>query len=246
MSDNDETPQEGGKNSPSSHDTFAKFFYFGVGFTVPFIVGFATYAFFPIIPPKLRWLPLLFIYWGTIWAYTLLFRRVRGGVFTGERFKPTLKLQGDRLWLQYLLTYGPFLYAIPLFAINYATQLSALMYVALIAASVVNGPTEETFWRACMEDAGIKAGVSPKTRLIFTPIVFALWHTAFVILLYPWDASWWVAWAGIVAMTWSSGICWQWVLQKSGRLVPQAFYHACANLLNIFPLIIVTVVQFHF
>ncbi|MHA1378403.1 MAG: CPBP family glutamic-type intramembrane protease [Candidatus Helarchaeota archaeon] len=70
------------------------------------------------------------------------------------------------------------------------THLSLTMYVAIILASVMNGPTEETYWRACMEDVGINAGVSEKRRIAFAPVAFALWHTAFLIHLFPWDQNW--------------------------------------------------------
>ena len=230
----------------ASHDRFSHIFFWGVPFTVPAIVTSLTYLFYPVVPFQLRWLPLLLIYWATIWIYTMLFRAKRGGVFSTERFKPTFKLQGKHLWAQYLLVYGPFLYAVPLFIINYASQLSFAMYGAIILASIINGFSEEIYWRACLDDAGKNAGVSERKRLAFAPVAFAFWHTAFVIHLYPWDASWFLAWAGILFLTWSSGIIWLWTMHRSGRLVPQCIYHACANFLSIFPMILITVLHFHF
>ena len=120
------------------------------------------------------------------------------------------------------------------------------MYVIFILAAIMNGPSEEIFWRACMEDAGKNAGVSEKGRLIFAPVAFSLWHTAFVIHLFPWDQTWWIVWGGIIMMTLSSGLIWHWVMHRSGRLVPQCFYHASANFLSIFPMILITVMQFYF
>ncbi len=234
-------------NTSESNDKFSKIFFFIIPWTVPLIVTLLTYVFYPIVLGfNLVWLPILIIYWVTIWGYSLYYRKKRGGVFNKERFKPTLKLQGKYLWLQYLLVYGPLTYAIPLFIINYSNKLSGAMYLAIIAASIINGPTEEVFWRACMDDAGKNAGISEKGRLIFAPIAFAFWHTAFVIHLFPWDANWWIAWVGVIAMTWSSGIIWHWVMHRSGRLIPQSIYHACANFLNIFPLILVSVLKLYF
>jgi hypothetical protein len=227
-------------------DSFSKMFFFGLPFTVPVIVIIGTYLCYPFCPKILIWLPLLVIYWSTIWAFALLYYRRRGGVFSKERFKPTLKLQGRHLWLQYLLVYGPLAYSIPLFLINYAAHLSATMYGAILLAAAINGPSEEVFWRACLEDAGTNAGVSKKNRLVFAPVAFALWHTAFVIHLFPWDQYWLGAWAGVMLITWSSGLIWLWVLQTSGRLVPQVVYHACANFLNIFPMFLVTVLHLYF
>ena len=126
---------------PASQDPFSRIFFWGVPFTVPALATGLTYLFYSVVPAQLRWLPLLLIYWATIWIFTLLYRAKRGGVFSAERFKPTLKLQGKYLWVQYLVVYGPFLYAIPLFIINYATQLSVAMYGAIILASVINGPS---------------------------------------------------------------------------------------------------------
>ncbi len=240
------------KKSPNEKkDKFSKIFFFGIPWSIPVLVTLLTYAFYPVVLNKdFIWLPLLIIYWITIWSYTLLYRKMRGGVFDRERFKLTFKLKGKHLWLQYLLTYGPLIYAIPLFLINYAlnpeVSISVAMYLAILVASVINGPSEEIFWRACMDDAGKNAGVSEKVRLILMPIMFALWHTAFVIHLYPWDNTWWIAWAGIILMTWSSGLIWLWVMHRSGRLVPQCFYHSCANFLSIFPMILVTVLNLYF
>jgi hypothetical protein len=234
-------------NATESNDKFSKLFFFIIPWTIPLIVTLLTYIFYPLVAGiNMVWLPLLIIYWATIWGYTLFYRKKRGGVFDKERYKLTLKLKGKYLKLQYLLVYGPFIYAIPLFIMNYSTKLSAAMYLAIIGASIVNGPTEEVFWRACMEDAGKNAGVSEKGRLIFANIAFAFWHTAFVIHLFPWDASWWIAWGIVLAMTGSSGFLWMWVMHRSGRIVPQSIYHSCANFLNIFPLILITVLKLSF
>ena len=236
------------QDSTRTDDKFSKIFFFVIPWTVPVLVTLVTYLFYPLVAGiNMVWLPILILYWGTIWGYTLLYKKKRGGVFDKERFKPTLKLQGKYLWLQYLLVYGPFIYAIPLWVINYALDpnISVAMFVVFALASVINGPTEEIFWRACMDDAGKNAGISEKGRLIFAPIAFAVWHTAFVIHLFPAD-QFWGAWGMVIAMTWSSGIIWHWVMFRSGRLVPQSFYHACANFLNIFPLIMVTVIKFYF
>lgn len=232
--------------SPATRDTFSNAFFWGVPFTIPCIVAIITGFFYILCPAKMIWLPLILIYWMTIWTYTLLYRAKRGGVFTKERFKPTLKLQGKCLPLQYLLTYGPLVYAIPLFFINYAAQLSTAMYGAIILASLINGFSEEVYWRACLDDAGKNAGVSESKRLAFAPVAFALWHTAFIIHLYPWNRTWWAAWAGIMVMTWLSGLIWLWVMHRSGRLVPQCLYHASANFLNIFPMILINVLHVSF
>lgn len=234
-----------------SNDKLSKIFFFVIPWTVPVIVTFVTYLFYPIAKEtNLIWLPLLFIYWGTILTYTFIYRKLRGGVFNKERFKPTLKLKGKYLWLQYLLVYGPLIYTIPLFIINYVMNpnISVAMWTAFILAAAMNGPTEEIYWRACMEDVGKNAGISEKWRLIYTPIAFALWHTAFVIHLFPglFSPEWWMFYATIILMTWSSGIIWHWVLHRSERLVPQIIYHACANLMSIFPMMMVTVLQMYF
>ncbi|NVM03172.1 MAG: CPBP family intramembrane metalloprotease [Candidatus Helarchaeota archaeon] len=229
------------ENKSESNDTFSKVYFWLVPFIVPVIVTFVSYLFYPFVSIDLRWVPVLLIYWGTIWALTLIYKFKRGGVFEEERFRLTLKLKGDYLWLQYLLVYGPLIYSIPLFIINYAAHLSFEMYILIIIASVINGPSEEIYWRACMEDVGINAGVSQKGRLAFAPIAFAFWHTAFVIHLFPWNEYWFFAWGGIILMTWSSGFIWMWVMHRSGRLIPQCFYHSCANFLSIFPMMLVVI-----
>ncbi|MHA1147838.1 MAG: CPBP family glutamic-type intramembrane protease [Promethearchaeota archaeon] len=232
--------------SETQDDKFSKSFFFLVPGSVPLFVTFATFAFYPFVSTDFIWLPLLLIYWGTIWGYSLFYWKKRGGVFEKERYKLTLKLKGKYLWLQYLVVYAPLLWAVPLFIINYSMKLSLLMYITLIVASAINGPTEELFWRACMDDAGKNAGISERGRLLFAPIAFSLWHTAFIIHLIPWDKNWFTFWIGIIIMTWFSGFIWHWVMHRSERLVPQSFYHACANFLNIFPMILVTIMALYF
>jgi len=232
-----------------SKDNFSKIFFFGIPWTIPIIVTFVTYLFYPFVAKmNMVWLPLIIIYWATIWGYTLLYRKKRGGVFNRERFKPTLKLKGKHQSLQYILLYGPFIYAIPIFILFYAsdTKISIAMYVAFFLAAAMNGPSEEIFWRACMDDAGKNTGLSEKKRLVFAPIMFAFWHTAFVIHFYPWNEIWWLNWGFIMLIMWSSGIAWLWILHRSERLFPQCLYHACANFLNIFPMLIITVLVFYF
>ena len=235
--------------SSSSDDNFSKIFFFILPWSIPIIVTLANYLFYPLVHGiNMVWLPLLIIYWATIWTYTLIYRKLRGGIFNKERFKPTLLLKGEHLWLQYLLTYGPLIYQIPLFILNFAfdPRISITMYVAFILTAAMNGPTEEIFWRACMEDAGKNAGVSEKSRLIYAPIVFGFWHTAFVIHLFPWNMTWWIWWMGVILMTWVSGLIWMWVMHRSERLIPQSIIHSCGNFLSIFPMIIVTVLGFYF
>ncbi|MFX0100658.1 MAG: CPBP family intramembrane glutamic endopeptidase [Candidatus Hodarchaeota archaeon] len=233
----------------SSKDGISRIFYFVIPWTVPVIVALTTFLFYPVAKStNMIWLPLLVIYETTLLTYTLVYRKLRGGVFHKERFKLIFKLKGKRLWLQYLLVYGPFIYNIPLFILNYGMDpaITVQMYVVLALASAINGTMEEVFWRACLEDAGKKTGVSEKKRLIYAPIAFALWHTAFVIHIYPAGTNWWVFWAIIIVQTWTSGISWLWVMQKSERLFPQIFYHACANFLSVFPLLLVSVLGFYF
>lgn len=230
----------------TARDDFSRMFFWAVPFTIPIIVAMLTSLFYAVCSPRMIWLPLIFIYWITIWAYALAYRAKRGGVFSRERFKPTLKLRGSYRGLQYLLIYGPLALAIPSFIARYAARLSPAMCGAILLASVINGFSEEIYWRGCLDDAGKNAGVSEKKRLAFAPAAFALWHTAFVIHLYPWNRSWWAAWAAIVAMTWLSGFVWLWVMHRSGRLIPQCLYHASANFLSIFPMLLLDVLHCSF
>lgn len=229
-----------------ARDEFSRIFFWVMPFTVPFFVAGGTSIFYTVCPPRLIWIPLIVIYWTVLWSYTIWYWAKRGGVFSRERFKPTLKLRGRYAGLQYLLIYGPLIYAVPLFFLNYASRLSVAMYGAIFLASLINGFSEEIYWRACLEDAGKNAGARESSRLVFAPVAFSLWHTAFVLHLYPWDRTWWAAWAGIIVMTWLSGLIWHWVMQRSGRLFPQCIYHASANFLSIFPMLLLDVLHTSF
>ena len=120
------------------------------------------------------------------------------------------------------------------------------MTLALILASIINGPSEEIYWRGCLDEAGKNAGISKKIRLIYAPLIFSLWHTAFVYHLVPHDGNWFGFWGMIVVTTWISGVIWMWVLQKTKRLIPQCFYHALANFFSVFPMILITVLKLQF
>lgn len=228
-----------------SDDRFSRLYFFAVPWTVPVIVAALTFAFRGVGRAWI-WIPLLLIYWGTIWTFTLHYRSRRGGVIDRERFRLTLKLKGETLWLQYLLIYGPLVWVIPIWATSYLPVLTLEMALVMLVASAINGPSEEIFWRACLEDAGEAAGVSQRKRLVLAPIMFALWHTAFVIHIFPWDETWFVAWAATILTTWISGTVWMWVMHRSGRLVPQCVYHSCANFFSVFPMIAITTLHLSF
>lgn len=228
-----------------ARDRFSLASYLVFPLAVPAIVYLGS-ALFQGVGRDWLWIPLLLIYWGTTWTFTLVYQAKRGGVFTRERFEPTLKVRGNRAWLQYLVVYGPLAYAVPLFVINYVPTLSPAMLAAIVAAAIVNGPSEEVYWRACVDEAGKRAGFSERHRLAVAPVLFAFWHTAFVVHLFPWNGTWFVSWASILLMTWTSGLAWHWTMHRSGRLVPQAVYHACSNVLNTFPMILVTVIGLAF
>jgi hypothetical protein len=228
-----------------SEDRFSKLYFFAIPWTVPVIVGSATFLFSGVGRTWI-WIPLLLIYWGTIWGFTLHYRHRRGGVFERERFRLTFRLRGETLWLQYLLVYGPLVWAVPIWVASYLPHLTLNMALVMAVGAAVNGPSEEIFWRACLEDAGKAAGVSQRKRLVLGPIMFSLWHTAFVLHIFPLDETWIRAWAATILATWISGTIWMWVLHRSGRLFPQCFYHSCANFLSVFPMIAVTVLHVSF
>jgi hypothetical protein len=239
--------RSGGATDPSgpSGDGFSKLYFFVIPWTVPIIVGSLTFL-FSGLGRRWIWIPLLLIYWGTIWSFTLHYRRRRGGVFEKERFRLTFRLRGDHQWLQYLLVYGPLAWAVPIWVVSYLPHLSLGMALVMIVGSAINGPSEETFWRACLEDAGRAAGVSERRRLVLAPIMFSFWHTAFVIHIFPFDERWIAAWGAILGATWISGTIWMWVMHRSGRLIPQCFYHSCANFFSVFPMIAITVLHLSF
>ena len=232
----------------NSVDKLSKYFFFIAPLTVPGIVTLVTYLFYPLCAEaKLTWLPLILIYWGTILGYTLIYRKFRGGVFKEERFKLTLRLKGEHQWLQYLVVYGPFIYTIPIFILNYAInpKFSIAMWIVIFVLSIINGPSEEIFWRACMEDMGINAGASEKVRWIYSSLTFGFWHTAFVIHLVPMNAGWLLYWLFTISSTTISGLVWYWTMHQSERLFPQIFFHSCANFFSVFPSFIV-ILGFYF
>jgi hypothetical protein len=233
------------ESSELSAQHSARLFFYLAAILIPLIVGIGTFAFYPFVDDWL-WLPLILLYWITIWSATFIYHRKFGNVFKSGWLEPTLKLRGDKVWIQYLLLYGNLVYAVPLYFVNYFSHLSGKMLLVLFLVSFINGPSEEIFWRGCMESAGERAGFSPQKRLVLAPILFSLWHTAFVLHLYPWNDSWFMGWALILVTTWLSGVIWLVVLQKSQRLFPQMVMHSVANFFSVFPMLLITVMGLYF
>ena len=122
------------EKSGSSEDEFSKRYFFVIPWMVPVIVASLTFLFVGVGRSWI-WVPLLLIYWGTIWSLTLYYRHRRGGVFEKERFRLTFKLKGDRVWLQYLLVYGPLLWAIPIWTHSYLPHLTVNMAMVMLLIS---------------------------------------------------------------------------------------------------------------
>jgi Flp pilus assembly protein TadB len=73
------------------------------------------------------------------------------------------------------------------------------------------------------------------------------WTVPVVVALLTWlfrgvGRSW--IWVPLLLIY--GGTIWMWVLHRSGRLVPQCFYHGCANFLSVFPMISITVLHLSF
>jgi hypothetical protein len=225
---------------------FVDKFFFYSPFIVPLIVTGLTYVVSPYIIHSFIWLPLIIIYWSTLWVLILVYQKRNGHIFSKERFKITLCLQGKYLIFQYIIVYAPLILNLIAFIQIYSKLLSINMLLAVIGASIMNGFSEEVYWRATLDEAGQVAGISEWKRLIYMPIVFALWHTAFVLHFFPMDSTWLMNWGQIMLMTWSSGLGWVFVLHRSKRIVPQIIAHICANFLYIFPWLTITVLNCSF
>jgi hypothetical protein len=124
--------------------------------------------------------------------------------------------------------------------------MSLTMYLVVFCASLINGFSEEIYWRAALDEAGIQLGIPESKRLFYEPIIFSLWHIAFVIHLYPFDNVFIISLLGILVMTWSSGLIWLWAMLKSQRIIPQCVVHVLANFFGIFPMLLIDVIQFSF
>jgi len=212
------------------------------------IVFFVTLSFSFIIPTSIKIslfgvfkdklffsIPLLTAYYSTIYCFILYYKIKKGNIFPEGALKPTFK--GLNWWMLlytigYSLTYGLIMFSI------LAPDMPLEFILLGIPFTLINAPSEEIFWRLFMEVSGKDGGISEKTRLLYSSIIFGFWHFNFIIFLMP-EEMWVTILITIIGSSIISGLLWMYIFQKTGRLFPNIFSHAIANFFNIWPMMVI-------
>ncbi|HPA73178.1 MAG TPA: CPBP family intramembrane metalloprotease [Spirochaetota bacterium] len=201
------------------------------------LIGFVfavTLVFSRFLDPLPLTVPLLFAYYGFIWFSIWRYGRrcpVNDALSGKDAFRMTL--HGLSPWMIAWTTVYPLAAGIPSFLAT-APPVPWGWLLAGIPFALVNGPSEEIFWRLYLERAGRDSGIGEKTRLWYSSAVFMSWHFIFVVFLFP--AKLVVpALVPVFATTFISGLLWMKVYQRTGNIVPNIFSHAVLNVLMIWP-----------
>ena len=199
-----------------------------------------TWAFSFFLPPILLAVPLLLAYYGFIWGSVAWYRRRLAGnepVLKRAELRPShARLTAWMLaWtIGYPIVAGAYS------AARVVPLLPPAWMAAGLAFSLVNGPSEEIFWRLLLERAGRDGGFSPSRRLWYASAVFSAWHFVFVVFLMPPSAVG-QAMAMVLGSTFVAGLLWMLVYQKTGNMFPNILSHTVLNALVIWPAIATTV-----
>ncbi|MBU2488495.1 MAG: CPBP family intramembrane metalloprotease [Proteobacteria bacterium] len=201
-----------------------------------------TWAFSFLLPPLFLAIPLLLAYYGFIWGSVALYQRRLAKGEDGPVLKyAELRPSYARLtaWmLAWTIAYP--LLAGAVVAVRIMWSLPAGFIALGVLFALVNGPSEEIFWRLLLERAGRDGGLSTSRRLWYASTVFSAWHFVFVVFLLPAGA---VAMALVLTLgsTFVAGLLWMRVYQKTANMFPNILSHTVLNALVIWPSVAFTV-----
>ncbi len=208
-------------------------FYLSPVFLIVFVFT-ITYILHFFLPPVILSLPLTISYYSYIWMTIMIYNRRYGkdkpvlarGLFTWS-------LQGFTPWMYFFIFIYPFAAGGAMFHQN-APLLSWQWIAAGIPFSLINGPSEEIYWRLFLDRCGKDAGLDAKTRLWYSTALFAPWHFIFIVFLFP-AALVPVSLAMTIITTFIAGLLWMIVFQKTGTILHNITSHAILNFLMIWP-----------
>jgi membrane protease YdiL (CAAX protease family) len=196
---------------------------------------FAVTLFFSrFLEPLFLTAPLLCAYYGFIWLSIWRYGRNTpkdGALLRKSEFRITLK--GFSAWMILWIAAYPFAAGIPAFLAT-APPVPWGWILAGIPFALVNGPSEEIFWRLYLERSGRDAGASEGTRLWYSSAVFSSWHFIFVVFLFPAKLVA-PALVSVLVTTFISGLLWMKVYQRTGNIFADIASHAVLNVLMIWP-----------
>jgi membrane protease YdiL (CAAX protease family) len=193
-----------------------------------------TLLFSTILTPLWLTLPLLAAYYAVIWLFVAMYQRILAGdepVLKRAELRPAFR--GLSLWMLLWTVAYPILSGAHSFRLL-APCLSWGWLVVGIVFSVVNGPSEEIFWRLLLERSGRDGGLSQQVRLWYSSAMFGSWHFIFIVFLFPPELRT-AALIATITSTFVAGLLWMIVYQRSGNMFPDIFAHTVTNVLVVFP-----------
>lgn len=178
--------------------------------------------------------PLTSAYYGFIWLSIWRYggNRAQGDALLNRKeFRITFR--GLSPWMLLWTVAYPLAAGIPSFLAT-APPVPWGWLLMGIPFALVNGPSEEIFWRLYLERAGRDAGIREGVQLWYSSAVFSSWHFIFIVFLFP--AKLIVpALASVFATTFISGLLWMKVYQRTGNIIPNIVSHTVLNVLMIWP-----------
>lgn len=187
-----------------------------------------------ILTPLLLSLPLLLTYYALIWAFVATYQARLAGddpLLKTSELRPSFRRLS--LWMLLWTVAYPLLSGFQSFRLM-APCLSWGWLLLGVVFSLINGPSEEIFWRLFLERAGKDGAVGQKVRLWYSSAVFGSWHFIFIVFLLPPEVRI-PALVATIASTFIAGVLWMLVYQKSGNMFPNIFAHSIANVLVVWP-----------
>ena len=217
-----------------SHNKSARLFFYFSPVMLIAIVFTVTYIFHFFLEPLYLVIPLLITYYSYIWLSILAYNHIFGSekkVFAKKDF--IFHVHGFAPWMYFWIFAYPFLAGGFVFY-QMAPHISAYWILGGIPFSLINGPSEETFWRLFLERCGVDAGLSKQTRLWYSSAIFSSWHFIFIIFLFPAQQ---IPFALIMTLgtTFFAGLLWMIVYQKTGTIIHNYTSHVVLNFLMICP-----------
>lgn len=227
---------ESSKNEEShmTHPALSKKIFFAGPLALIAFVFCVTWIFSYFLEPLYLCIPLLLAYYSFIWGFVAYYRQriaKNDPVLKAQEFKPGFS--GLTRWmLGWTIAYPLIVGGISFLWI--APRLPWIFILLGGVFSLVNGPSEEVFWRLLMERAGKDGGVGQKTRLWYGSAIFGAWHFVFVVFLMP-ARTIGPALGLTLSSTFVAGLLWMIVYQKTRNMFPLVFSHVLLNFLLIWP-----------
>jgi len=193
-----------------------------------------TFVFRNFLPPLLLSIPLMVSYYGYIWFSMFWYRRTIAGnesVFKDSEFRPGF--HGLAPWMIIWNFVYPMAAGIIIFSII-TPHLSAQWILLGVPFALINGPSEEIYWRLFLERSGTDGVVLQKIRLWYSSAVFSLWHFIYLFFLMP-RGRFMLDLMIVLPITLVTGLLWMLVYQKTRNIFSNIFCHAAINFLFIWP-----------